>query len=66
MRIFSEATISESNLCNLCLYTDYDTSLPRPLSPAEEREAIERCDRGILIERNLRLVVYIAKRFENT
>ena len=69
MRIFSEVTISESNLCNLCnlcLYTDYDTSLPRPLNASEEREAILRCDRALLIERNLRLVVYIAKRFESS
>ncbi len=45
--------------------------LPAPLSEQEEREAIEKL--GIepeasskLIEHNLRLVVYIAKKFENT
>ena len=46
--------------------------LPPPLSAEEERELIQqmRIDpesvRTILIERNLRLVVYIAKKFEHT
>ena len=44
--------------------------LPAPLSPEEEAEHIARIDeeasRSVLIEHNLRLVVYIAKRFENT
>ncbi len=45
--------------------------LPPPLSREEEAEVISRLHtdeeaRQILIERNLRLVVYIAKRFENT
>lgn len=46
--------------------------LPPPLKPEEEQQWIERLDRGenqakqVLIERNLRLVVYIARRFENT
>ena len=46
--------------------------LPPPLKPEEERalvEAIEAGDssaKGTLIEHNLRLVVYIARRFENT
>ena len=45
---------------------------PRPLSRDEEAELIARLDQGDeavksqLIERNLRLVVYIARRFENT
>lgn len=48
-------------------------TLPPPLSPKEEAEIIERLSgeesleaRQILVERNLRLVVYIAKKFENT
>ena len=47
-------------------------SFPRPLKAAEEREYLERCAQGDmearnkLIEHNLRLVVYIARRFENT
>lgn len=48
-------------------------TLPPPLSPEEEAELIEQLDkednlevRQKLVERNLRLVVYIAKKFENT
>lgn len=46
--------------------------LPPPLKGEEERSALEALERGDmnakqrLIERNLRLVVYIARRFENT
>lgn len=45
--------------------------LPPPLEKEEENEFIRRISederaRQVLIERNLRLVVYIAKRFENT
>ena len=47
--------------------------LPTPLSPEKEAEAIERLGtplekeaRSQLIEHNLRLVVYIAKKFDNT
>lgn len=46
--------------------------LPPPLQEKEETELIGRLDRGdlevksTLIEHNLRLVVYIAKKFENT
>lgn len=48
-------------------------TLPPPLSPEEELELIQKLDeednlktRQTLVERNLRLVVYIAKKFENT
>lgn len=48
-------------------------TLPPPLSPEEEQELIEQLSkeenlviRQKLVERNLRLVVYIAKKFENT
>ena len=46
--------------------------LPPPLKGQEEADALERLENGdedakqLLIERNLRLVVYIARRFENT
>lgn len=46
--------------------------LPPPLKPEEESETLELLEQGDagaksrLIERNLRLVVYIARRFENT
>ena len=46
--------------------------LPPPLKGEEEQKALVALERGeesakqLLIERNLRLVVFIAKRFENT
>ena len=46
--------------------------LPPPLPTAQEQEYLIRMEAGeqeaksVLIERNLRLVVYIARRFENT
>ena len=48
-------------------------TLPPPLPPEEEEEYIRKLSeednleaRQVLVERNLRLVVYIAKKFENT
>ena len=54
------------------MYIGGSDTLPPPLSRDEEAELIRRLDGGEegvkpqLIERNLRLVVYIARRFENT
>ncbi|HLT57519.1 MAG TPA: RNA polymerase sporulation sigma factor SigE [Limnochordales bacterium] len=54
------------------LYVGSSEVLPPPLTPAEEAALIQRLEagdgsvRGPLIERNLRLVVYIARKFENT
>ena len=54
------------------LYIGGSDTLPPPLSREEEAELLSRLGSGeetvrqTLIERNLRLVVYIAKRFENT
>ncbi len=51
---------------------DYMVALPTPLDAEREAEMIVRSEggdvdaRNTLIEHNLRLVVYIAKRFENT
>ncbi|MCL1935805.1 MAG: RNA polymerase sporulation sigma factor SigE [Defluviitaleaceae bacterium] len=53
-------------------YIGGSEALPPPLTSSEERELLLNIDnedkntRKILIERNLRLVVYIAKKFENT
>ena len=54
------------------LYIGGSGTLPVPLTRAAEAEAIARLEQGdeaarqTLIEHNLRLVVYIARRFENT
>ena len=51
-------------------YIGGSDTLPPPLTRQEEAEILERLPgeaaRQTLIERNLRLVVYIAKRFDNT
>lgn len=52
-------------------YVSNNKTLPPPLTPEEENSLLERLKtgenvvRGALIERNLRLVVYIARKFEN-
>ena len=54
------------------MYIGGSDTLPQPLTRAEEAELIARMGQGdfsvrqTLIERNLRLVVYLALRFENT
>mgnify|MGYP001221298115 CR=1 FL=1 len=54
------------------MYIGGSDTLPPPLPREEETEVIARLEQGdpqarqTLIERNLRLVVYIARRFENT
>ena len=55
-------------------YVAGSQTLPPPLSTEEEEETIKRLEsedecveaKKLLVERNLRLVVYIAKKFENT
>ncbi len=52
-------------------YINGAQTLPLPLSAEEERDLLESLEthpenRQILIEKNLRLVVFIAKKFENT
>lgn len=54
------------------MYIGGSDTLPPPLTREEETDVLSRLDAGdeearqVLIERNLRLVVYIARRFENT
>ena len=65
MRLFREQKTDE------IFYIGGSDILPPPLAPDEERTILEELAKGnvdartILIERNLRLVVYIAKKFEN-
>ncbi len=53
-------------------YIGGSQTLPPPLTNEEENEILEKLSNGdetvrqTLVERNLRLVVYIAKKFENT
>ncbi|MBC7346071.1 MAG: sigma-70 family RNA polymerase sigma factor, partial [Clostridia bacterium] len=53
-------------------YVGSSEALPPPLTSDEEGDLLERLEAGdgnvrnTLIERNLRLVVYIARKFENT
>ena len=53
-------------------YIGGSTNLPPPLTPEEEETLLSELSEGKaetrqkLVERNLRLVVYIAKKFENT
>ena len=57
---------------NEIFYIAGNDKLPPPLEQEEEQELLERLmkkdveAKNILIERNLRLVVYIAKKFENS
>lgn len=57
---------------NFIFYIGGSQTLPPPLKSEEEEEMIKRLSdndfeaRQILVEHNLRLVVYIAKKFENT
>ena len=66
MRLWVAAKIAKKGI----YYINGPEVLPAPLSQEDEAECIARLDdegaRSVLIEHNLRLVVYIAKRFENT
>ena len=63
--------IFKKNKANGIYYINATEHLPPPLSAEEEQATIERIETdptasSKLIEHNLRLVVYIAKKFENT
>lgn len=57
---------------SILYYITGTDALPMPLSPEEEAGAMRRLSEGdnevksVLIEHNLRLVVYIARKFDNT
>jgi len=65
--------LKEEDIENLPIYyIGGSQTLPPPLSVEEEEELLSQLSEGkletrqMLVERNLRLVVYIAKKFENT
>ena len=66
------AKIYEKYFCKEIFYINGPDNLPPPLSKQEEEETFELLEKGKpeaknkLIEHNLRLVVYIAKKFEST
>lgn len=57
--------------CSQVYYIGRNDILPSPLSPVEEKKALEDLSSGSLmareslIEHNLRLVVYVAKKYDN-
>ena len=69
---YMEGKLEEEEILPI-FYIAGSQTLPPPLNPEEEEEIINKLDtdekteaRKTLVERNLRLVVYIAKKFENT
>ncbi len=68
IKILKKLGIDESAL----LYIAGSEKLPPPLSPEEEKQLLERLmkkdveAKNTLIEKNLRLVVYISKKFESS
>ena len=70
-KLFHTDRIAVLDAEKLIFYINGPQTLPPPLPADEEAEAIrlmrdDPAKRKLLIEHNLRLVVYIAKRFENT
>ena len=70
---YIEGNFDENDEILPIFYVAGSQTLPPPLSAEEEEETIKKLDtdekieaRKLLVERNLRLVVYIAKKFENT
>lgn len=70
-KIYKDLQNNNFNI-NDIFYVGGSDDLPAPLSAAEEENAILELSKGslyaknLLVEHNLRLVVYIAKKFENT
>lgn len=69
-KLFAKKNLLDADgiVCYIC----GNEALPLPLDPDEEKMLVEQLENGSdfarekLIEHNLRLVVYIAKKFENT
>lgn len=71
--IYSKYIINKDDFDDFSIfYVGGSQTLPPPLEAKEEELALEKLSNGdeevkqLLVERNLRLVVYIAKKFENT
>lgn len=70
--LYSKYINKEEIETNSIFYIAGSQTLPPPLSNEEEEEMLERLSKNdeeakkTLVERNLRLVVYISKKFENT
>lgn len=72
MNIFGKIFSLIKKLFGVTNTVDYMVALPNPLEPEEEARLLALSEQGdnearnLLVEHNLRLVVYIAKRFDNT
>ncbi|MBZ4654123.1 MAG: sporulation sigma factor SigE [Peptococcaceae bacterium] len=72
MKLFVVRLLQLLGVSEDVFYVGSSEALPPPLSVDEENYLLERLEKGeqsvksTLIERNLRLVVYIARKFENT
>ena len=71
IKLFFYKIFKKLNLLESIYYIGGGEVLPPPLKPEEEKYCLKRLKyddsiKTILIERNLRLVVYIARKFENT
>lgn len=72
LKLFLIKLLQKLNLLDEVYYVGSSEALPPPLSTDEEAYLIAQLEtgdlavKGVLIERNLRLVVYIARKFENT
>ena len=72
--MFALVSIVAAVVKDIILLVSYlnNNSFPHPLSPKEEKEFLQRMANGdqearsTLIERNLRLVAHVIKKFENT
>src|SRR5690554_461416 len=72
MRLFCVKILTKIHFIPPIYYVGSSEVLPPPLNSAEETDLLEKLKKGDmnvkspLIEHNLRLVVYIARKFENT